>query len=268
MNNINLRITILALACFVGLPGFAEPEFRGTPAELAAVLTNVPKTVRITGEGQVKVQADRAILTVKVTTTARELGKALKANEQVRAKFTASLAGQGLPADAVQASKFSSTEKYAVFSDKVKSHTVQNLLKVTVRSEKEFQLVAEAVDALPEAQYLSAEFERSDKEEVQARAIAQACDHAERERKVFEEKLGLKLRPARVSDPRADAETFRNAPALMAGTAPALSTYTGMLSDPSFRVVTRALEQRPADEAGFGELTFKAVVTVEYRVDQ
>jgi uncharacterized protein YggE len=265
MKAIKVPAAILSLTCFLGSAALAEPELRGTPAELAGVLTNVPKTVRITGEGQVKLQADRAILTVKVTTTARELGKALKANEQVRTKFTDSLTAQGLPAGAVQAAKFSSTEKYAVFSDKVRSHTVQNLLKVTVHNEKEFQLVAEATDALPEAQYLGVEFERSDKEEAQARAVAKACDHADLERKVFEDKLGLKLRPVRVSDPAADAALLRNAPQFAAGTAP---SFNGVLTDPAFRVVTRALEQRPADETGFGEITFKAVVIVEYRVDQ
>ncbi|SPE60401.1 conserved hypothetical protein [Verrucomicrobia bacterium] len=86
-------------------------------------------------------------------------------------------------------------------SDKVKSHRVSNLLKVTARSEKEFQVEADAIDTLAEAQYLGVEFERSDSEDLKAKAIAQAIDNANRRKQVFEEKLGLKLTVRGFCDP-------------------------------------------------------------------
>jgi uncharacterized protein len=258
---------VIALSCLVAGSAFAEPELKGTPAELSGVLTNIPKTAAVTGEAEVRVQADRAVITVKVSTSAKELGQALRANQQARTKLSDRLTGQGIAPDQVRASKFSSTEKYSMFSEKVKSHRVDNLLKVTVRTEQEFQVVADAVDAIGEAQYLGLELERSDKEEIKLKAIGEACDNASERRKVFEQKLGLKLIPKRFGEPGAPSL----APELMAGLRsrgdPASGQAFGISPGASSYVTLRAIQQRPDDTSGFGELTFKAQVTVDYLVE-
>ena len=124
---------IITLLCITTTSVPAEAKLEGTPSELSGILTNVSRTAAITGEAEVRVQADRAIITVKVSTSAKELGQALRVNQQARSKLTDRLTGQGISADQVRASKFSSTEKYSMFSEKVKSHRVDHLLKVTVR---------------------------------------------------------------------------------------------------------------------------------------
>lgn len=235
------------------------------------VLTNVPRDAQITGESELKVQADRAVLTVKVSTTARELGAALRSNQEARNKLADQLARHGIPGDAIKASKFSSTEKYGVFTEKVKSHRVNNLLKVTVRNEKEFQTVADVIDSLPEAQYLGAEFERSDKEEMKAKAIAAACENANRRKEVFEEKLGVKLNVRRFLDPSAVVAPTGAPPVTAGSRAYGFDWYLGNTpsgsADYSDSIGTRAAEQREGDESGFGELTFRSRVTVEYTVE-
>ena len=75
---------------------FAQPELKGTIPELSLLLTNAPRIVHITGEAEIKVQADRAIITVKVTTTARELAQALRANQQARSKFIRRFRGKNI----------------------------------------------------------------------------------------------------------------------------------------------------------------------------
>jgi uncharacterized protein YggE len=249
-------------------------ELKGTPADLAMLLTNAPRFAQVTGEAELKVPADRAVLTVRITTSARELGAALRANQQVRTKFIGILSGQGIPADQVKASKFSSTEKYSVFSDKVKSHRVNNLLKVTAKSEKEFQIVADAIDNLSEATYLGADFERSDKEEMKAKAIGAACDNANQRKQVFEEKLGLKLTVRRFLDPNAAVLVAPPGAPLVnpnraygfdwyLGTASGMPNYSGSVQTAG----TQAVAQRETEESGFGELTFRSRVTVEYLVE-
>jgi hypothetical protein len=225
----------------------------------------------VTGEAEVKVQADRAVVTVKISTAARELGAALRSNEEARAKLSRLLAEKGIAPDEVKASKFSSTEKYSVFSEKVRSHRVNNLLKVTARNEKEFQVVADAVDSLSEAQYLGVEFERSDKDELKAKAIAAACDNATQRKSVFEQKFGLKLTVRRFLDP---STTLVAGDSMLTGglraqgfSAPASAGLPSSPSDYSDSVVTRALAQREDDRSGFGELTFRSRVTVEYLVE-
>lgn len=255
----------LAVVCFCTVSSaFAEPEFKGTPAELAAILTNVPRTVKVTGEAEVKVQADRATLTVKVTATAKELGQALRNMQQSRAKLISTLTAAGLPPDALQASKFSFTQKTGAFSDKVKSHTVSHLLKVSVKNEKEFQMVVDAIDVMPEAQYVGTEFQRSDKEDIQARAIANACDKASERKKVFEEKLGLRLTPVRFNDP---GTPYSERQTIVAGLQTANYRGQSYAVDSAYVSTNTTLEQSE-DQSGFGELTFKASVTVEYSAER
>jgi uncharacterized protein YggE len=258
---------LFTASCLTAASIFAQAKLEGTPSELSGLLTNIPRTAAITGEAEVRVQADRAVITVKVSTTAKELGQALRANQQARSKLGDRLTGQGIPADQVRASKFSSTEKYSLFSEKVKSHRVDNLLKVAVRSEQEFQIVADAVDATPEAQYLGIEFERSDKAEVKARAIGEACDNANEHRKMFEQKLGLKLTPKRFAEPGAPSFDPNLTAGLLSPAGAAQNRALGFSPETSSYVTLHALQQRPDDTAGFGELTFKAQVTVEYLVE-
>lgn len=261
------HLTIIVLSCFTAASVFAGLELKGTPSELSGVLTNVPNTAAITGEAEVRVQADRAIISVKVSTSAKELGQALRANQQARTKLNDRLTSQGISPDQVRASKFSSTEKYSMFSEKVKSHRVDNLLKVTVRNEQEFQVVADSVDAIAEAQYLGLEFERSDKEEIKLRAIGEACDNATERKKVFEQELGLKLTPKRFAEPGAPSLAPELTGGLRARGDTATSRALGFSPDVSAYVAIHALQQRSDDASGFGELTFKAQVTVEYSVE-
>jgi uncharacterized protein len=258
---------MFACSCVAMATAFAQARLEGTPSELSGILTNVPRTAAITGEAEVRVQADRAIISIKVSTSAKELGQALRANQQARSKLTDRLTGHGIAADQVRASKFSSTEKYSMFSEKVKSHRVDNLLKVTVRNEQEFQVVADAVDSIPEAQYLGLEFERSDKEDVKAKAIGEACDNASERSKVFEQKLGLRLIPTRFGEPGAPSLEPKFAAGLPSFVGAPLARGSGSSPDTSSYVTLRALQQRTDDNSGFGELTFKAQVTVEYRVE-
>ena len=98
---------------------YGDAEIKGSPAELTAYLSNVPGIVTLTGEGEVKSPADRAVITLKITTDHKSLAEALRANDAIRNRFMALLKEGGVAADRLHASKFSSTPKYSVFSDKV-----------------------------------------------------------------------------------------------------------------------------------------------------
>jgi len=66
----------------------AEPELKGSPTELALYLAGLPKTVAVTGESEVKVQADRAVVSLKVTTENRSLQDALRLNGGISSRRT------------------------------------------------------------------------------------------------------------------------------------------------------------------------------------
>jgi uncharacterized protein len=241
---------------FVVQSSHAEPEIKGSPTELANYLSGVPRSVMVAGEGEVKSQADRAMVTVRVNTEHKSLADALQANEQIRGKLAAFLEKQGIGLERIRASRFSSTPKHGVLSDKVKLHRVENQIEITVHNEKEFQEVASVPDKFSEVNYVSVEFEHSEKEKLKTQAVTKACDDAERQRRLFEEKLGLKLTP------RSFAQEFpqRPAPRFQAGTAPKYGSTTplaGYGSAPETEVASESV-------SSFGELTFRVVVRVEY----
>lgn len=139
---------------------------------------------------------------------------------------------------------------------------MDNFLKITVRDEKEFQTVANAVDRWPEVQFLGIDFEHSNKEALKTRAQVQACDNAGERRKMFEEKLGVKLTPKRFSE------------ASVVPVQPDRKYYDlGYASGSKFEKTTtipgRAAGEGAGEEHGspFGELVFSARITVEYAVE-
>ena len=193
------HIAIAVFCLFTAQHVLAEPEIKGNPAELAQYLSGIPKTVMVMGEAEVRVPADKAIVSLKVSTENKALHEALRSNQEVRSKVGSFLQKQGIPAERVKASRFSSTPKFGMFGEKAKSYRVDNVVKVAVQDEKELQIAASAVDSWPEVQFVGAEFEHEGKEALKSKAVAQACENAQKRSKIFEEKLGFKLIPSRFS---------------------------------------------------------------------
>jgi uncharacterized protein YggE len=161
----------------------------------------------------------------------------------------------------VQASKFSSTPKYGLFGDKAKSYRVENFVKITAQDEKEFQAVAGLVDAWPELQYDSVEFEHSDKDSLKATALSQALDKATAKKRIYEEKLGVKLTTKGFDEGRVTSVTpvaGRGRYAVSEGH----SSAVGITKIP--RADELSDEELPSS---FSELVFKAQVSVEYAVE-
>ena len=257
-----MKISLLASLTLIAVSVHAEPEIKGTPQELKSYLGGLPTLVTIAGESEVKVPADRAQVTLKVSTESKSLVESLRDNQSMRAKVAALLKENGIGADQIQASRFSSTQKYSVFSDKAKSHRVDNFLKITVRDEKEFQAVASAVDRWPDVHFLGIEFEHTNKEAARSRAKAQACDYAEERRKLYEGKLGVKLVAKGFTEVAAAATPVNNA-------------VYGLSYAPVSKGMDRttSMPDQPTTESGdetgspFGELTYTARVIVSYAVE-
>ena len=256
MNSILIVFALSAATAFS-----AEPELKGTPAELTSYLSGLPKLVSIVGESEVKVSADRAVVTLKISTESKSLQESLRLNHEARGRVAALLKENGFGTNQIQAARFSSTQKYGIFAEKAKSHRVDNFLKVTVRDEKEFQAVANTVDRWPEVHFLGIDFEHTNKEALKARAQVQACDNAGERRKIFEDKLGVKLVPKRFVEAALPAPVDRRAYDL---------TYSrGSGMDKTTSIPAQAVGVGAVEESGspFGELIFTARITVEYAVE-
>lgn len=253
-------LILIILVSGISCRSHADTEMKGTPTELAQYLNGVPKTVTVTGDAEVRVLAHRAVLSLRVATENRSLSEALRANNDIRGKLSEQLKKQGISADRIQASKFSSTPKFGIFGEKAKSYRIENVMRVAVQDDKEFQSAAATVDSWSEVQFAGVEFEYADKEALKQKAISQACDNANEHRKLYEEKLDLKLTPARFSEGIVAAQ---NAAAgnygvrMQGGSSPAYSAVPGSVS----RSTDEATEE---SVSSFGELVYIAHVVVEY----
>ncbi len=264
-----LLISIVTVS--LALTARAEPEIKGSPAELSQYLQGVPKTVAIAGEAELRVPADQAVVTLKVTTENKSLHEALRLNQEVRTKLIGYLKSHNMPAERVHASKFSSTPRFGLFGEKAKSYKVENLVRITVEDEHEFQLTASTVDQFSEVQFVAADFEVKDKEAMKAKAMAKACDNANKRKGLIEEKLGVSLK----------ASGFSNGPVLQTMNSENARRYYG--SSASFKGIARSADQTITsglsleqtagvadageDMSSFGELIYTAGVTIEYRVE-
>jgi hypothetical protein len=251
---------IILLASFTS---FAEPEIKGTATELAQFLNGVPKIIVVAGEAEVRVPAHRAVLSLKVVTENKSLQGALRANLELRNALADYLKGLGIPAERIQASKFSSTPKFGIFSEKAKSYRVENVMSVSVQDEKEFQGVAGAVDKWNDVQFIGVEFEYADKELQKQNAIAKACDNANDQKKIYEGKFGLKLTPV----------GFGQNEVMQRNVTP--KNYYGTRSYGVTPVAEVAVSESIPEAAtagdsvlSFGEIIYTAKVAVEYTVQQ
>jgi len=251
-------LAAIGLVSLIGFHALAEPEIKGTAPELAQFINGVPKTVAVTGEAEVRVPANRAVLSLKVITESRSLQEGLRINAEVRGKLTEYLKQQGLSADRIQASKFSSTPKFGMFGEKAKSFRVVNVMRISVQDEKEFQKATGAVDTWAEVQYDGVEFEYSDKEAQKQNAISKACENAGQRKKIYEEKFGLKLEPARFQE--GEVGQRNAAPANYA------ASRDGEYGRSLAAGVSSASPATGESVSSFGELVYTARVTVEYTV--
>ena len=249
---------------FIGCHLFADTEIKGTPAELSNYLSGIPKIVVIAGEAEVLAPADKAIVSLKVSTESKALHDTLRANQEIRSRLADYLQKQGIPADRVKPAKFSSTPKFGLFGEKAKSYRVDNLVKVAVQDEKELQIAASAVDSWSEVQFLGAEFEHVNKDALKAKAVAEACENAEKRRKLFEEKLGFKLAPTKFSGGAVSQRT----PAMLANYASSSYNSRKGLTPLSAASPEPTANVAHEEVSSFGELIYNAEVTIEYEVQR
>ena len=253
------KSTIIGVVLLAGFAASAEPEIKGTAPELAQFINGVPKAVAVTGEAEIRVPAHRAVLSLRVKTENKSLQEALRANLELRGKLADYLKGLGIPAERIQASKFSSTPKFGIFGEKAKSYRVENVMRISVQDEKEFQNAASTVDKWAEVQFEGVEFEYADKELQKQNAIAKACDNANDRKKIYEEKFNLKLTPARFNEGEVEQ---RNAVAANYGLPRGRaydSSVSGLPPAPAAAVATESV-------SSFGEMVYTARVTVEYSI--
>ncbi len=250
----------IILMTLLGLPGLlsAAPELKGDPEELANYLIDGKRVVSIAAHGQSKVQADRAIITLRVKTKDGAFAQALKSNREARTKLSHQLQQGGIAPERISAGKFSSLPNYGFFGDKPSSYEISNEVSVVVRGEDDMAVIAQAVDGMKEVSYLAAQFEDSNKKIHEGVALDDALAAIALKKSAYEKALGIKLAPLRISE-----STYQHAPA---GQGMAKFAARSMMQAQDSAESAPGESADGGSAAGFGELRYETDVNAEYLV--
>jgi uncharacterized protein YggE len=233
------------LLLFLSTATIAEPSLKGTPQELQTLLLEQRKLVHISGYGEVKTNADRAVVSLMVKTNDSQLRTALEQNQRIREAIRKKLLAKGMSDSAIQFSRFSNTPNYGFFGDKPSSYDISNEVKITISRESSLNEIAGIVDSQDEVYFVGSNIEHSLQEQSKQQALAKALKNAMAKKDLYEVQLGLKLQAIKVSEQ-------------VAGPAPiVLREKVRKQAYASSMGVTEAQHQ-------FGEMTYRATVDVEF----
>jgi len=170
----------------------------------------------------------------------------------VRSKITKALGEAGISSDKITPSKFSSTPRYGFFSKRPSSYEVTNLIKITIAGEKDFQEIARLVDGYKQVEYDGIVFERSDKDELEKKALEQACDDVLKKKAIYESKFAVKLIP----------KTFSEGAVFETGDTTVEYERAGYGLRAGLRQARYSAVEAPS--TSFGEIMFRGQISVEY----
>lgn len=239
----NKQIFFLVLFLFSSFTS-AEPELKGSPSDLANYLQNIPTIIEVIGQSEIDANADNAIVTLVVKTENKMLSGAIKSNQSIRNKITTYLTSKGLKDKNITSSKFSSTPEYGFFGNKPDNYKVDNVVLLTINSEKELLFISEVVDKFQEVFLVSTTFEHSEHEKYKKLALKKAIDNALDKKTLYEKTLGTKLYVKDISE-----------------------NTIGIIQQTEDTRSRKALSSYSStSKANFGSLTYQSIVTIKYSV--
>ncbi|MEM7097566.1 MAG: SIMPL domain-containing protein [Pseudomonadota bacterium] len=196
MRFINIIIAAICLPAGAIPPGaMAEPELSGSPNELKTYLDKDSHTIDIFGYAEETAYSDTAHITLAVVTKAKTLTQALESNARLRQQMAKDLVAQGISADRINNSQFSTSPQYGLFGRKPSQYEVANRLKVTALSEIELTTVSRLTDSIEEVTLANIQFEHSRKEAVVTQVRINALTNAIEKANRYAEAVGLKVKP-------------------------------------------------------------------------
>lgn len=189
-----MRKTLLtAIVCCFSPLLYAAPELSGTPHELSQYLLDARKIIAISGNGEVKVEADQAIVSLTIKNEAKSLNGALTANDALQQKVKQQLLDSGISSDKIKAANFSSTPDYGWLKEKPKSYEISREIKVTIDTALQMRTIGQVVDAIDEVFMTAMSFEDSAKKGHELKAQQQALDSILNKKSMYEKTFNVSL---------------------------------------------------------------------------
>lgn len=256
---LNLTLSAFAAASLLGLSqaSLAQAQLSGTPDELREFLHPRPNTVNINGEGELTAYKDVAKISLLVTTEERSLSRAMEVNQALRLDLIQQFVAAGVPQDAINNSKFSSSPQFGLFGRNPNSFEVSARMEVEVSSEEHLQLLAGAADEHDEVEFENTEFEHSEEDAFEEQVREQALADVMAQKAYYESSLGLQLRAINF---------YYGGIRRLSRNMPQAAMAQEMAMDANTRGSTASSVAAPAVAPTFDEVEYQTNITVVFEI--
>ena len=238
-----------------------EPELKGTPGELSSYLSSVPRTITLHASGEIKVQADKAIVTVIITSEDEKLALTIEKNNHLRDDLTNGLLARGLTREQISTGKFTNTPQQGLFSSRVKSYKIENSVLVIIHDDSQFAAIAAEIDKNDKLSYSTVRFEHSLNDKNRLNALALALANLNDKKNACEKGLQISLKLLSFKeDLLTPAEVLPPMPRY------AMKNKNSMSSASSLEVEPSAVSHAELATMGLGEITYAIHVHADYNL--
>ena len=253
------KITGIILFLCVGMAN-SSPEIKGNPDELRSYFHPEEKTLSIRDEAVETAYTDQAIVNLVVKTEDKLLSKSMNINSKLRSKITKILIQEGIEESNIKNSKFSSSPQYGWFGSKPDSYEVMNRVAIKIKTEKQLEAIAFVADNHSEITLSGTTFEHSKKSNFEQLVKEKALKKVLEKKQFYEKSLGVKLVPVSFSESDVDFNATHGANLLEEEV-----VVTGIRA--SKDSYSKKRDYAPRRENSFDEVKYRAVVTVEFKVN-
>ncbi|MCU7853449.1 MAG: SIMPL domain-containing protein [Candidatus Thiodiazotropha sp. (ex Monitilora ramsayi)] len=257
MKRILLIIMLWLTSTFV----YSAPELKGSPQDLRGFLHPAEKIVTIVGQAEERAYSDKAIVSLVISTENKRLSQAISDNSLLRDKITKSLVTTGIQKDAIKSSKFSSSPQYGWFGSKPSSYKIANRMAITISQEKQLKEIALIADNYNEVELSNAEFKHTYSDEYNDKVKIKALEKVMKQKKYYEQTLGLKLTPIGIRDSNILQQATRGAMIL--------DEYVVSDANREKSGFSSSIKYKgQANGSSFDEVKYEANLSVDFKVEQ
>jgi len=238
---------------------FSEPELKGSPQDLKGFLYPSENIVTINEEAEEKAYSDKAIVSLVITTESKLLSQSISDNSKLRENITRALMKSGINADSIKSSKFSSSPEYGWFGNKPSTYKVVNRMAISITEESYLKEIAVVADEHKEVELSDTAFEHTKKDEYNEKVKAKALAKVIKQKKFYEQSLGLKLSPIGIRDSSIRQRGTRGAMMLEE------VVVTGVMQK---KDSYSSAKQQRSQSPSFDEVKYEANLSVDFKIEQ
>ena len=185
----------MKLVILCGLLAAAEPELRGTPAQLGEYLADVPQTIVLTGMIDLPVSADRLIFTLSLAAEARTLRQALRALRGKKEEVIKALKAKGIAPEKIVTLNLPAVPLQPLAGgEKAERYKTATFVRVFVESEKDFEIAADLINTFREVVFQGMSYELVNGTAPKVRALEMVCADISKRKETIEAEFGIVLK--------------------------------------------------------------------------